>query len=60
MNQPKAALIFYLLEPESDDGLVNWNYFDRQIDEAAKEGGTNALPILRLNTLRGLPRELLR
>ena len=24
-NQPLARLIFYLLEPRSDDGLVNWN-----------------------------------
>jgi hypothetical protein len=60
MNQPKAALIFYLLEPESDDGLVNWNYFDAQIDEATKTGGQGAFPVFRLNSLRGLPRELLR
>src|SRR5437899_507059 len=25
MRQPLAALAFYLLEPESDDGVVNWN-----------------------------------
>lgn len=25
MNQPLARLAFYLLEPRSDDGLVNWN-----------------------------------
>jgi len=28
LNQPLARLIFYLLEPRSDDGLVNWNYLD--------------------------------
>jgi hypothetical protein len=60
MNQPKAALIFYLLEPESDDGLVNWNFFDGQIDEAAKAGGSRAFPVIRLNSLRGLLRKLLR
>jgi hypothetical protein len=27
-NQPLARLIFYLLEPRSDDGLVNWNVLD--------------------------------
>jgi len=28
LNDPLAYLIFYLLEPESDDGLVFWNLFD--------------------------------
>ena len=28
LAQPLANLIFYMLEPESDDGLVNWNFFD--------------------------------
>lgn len=27
-NQPLARLIFYLLEPRSDDGLVNWNVLE--------------------------------
>lgn len=26
--QPLGLLAVYLLEPQSDDGLVNWNYFD--------------------------------
>ena len=29
MNQPLSHLAFYLLEPQSDDGLVNWNFFDK-------------------------------
>lgn len=32
LAQPLANLIFYLLEPESDDGLVNWNFFDEHFD----------------------------
>ncbi|HUF51320.1 MAG TPA: M14 family metallopeptidase [Longimicrobiales bacterium] len=32
MDQPLARLLFTLLEPRSDDGLVNWNYFDGAID----------------------------
>ena len=28
MAQPLANLIFYMLEPQSDDGLVSWNFFD--------------------------------
>jgi hypothetical protein len=27
-NQPLGRLAMYLLDPESDDGLVNWNVFD--------------------------------
>jgi hypothetical protein len=26
--QPRGQLAIYLLEPQSDDGLVTWNYFD--------------------------------
>jgi hypothetical protein len=33
-NQPLGRLVFYLLEPESDDGLTTWNFFD----EALKSG----------------------
>lgn len=29
--QPLGALAAYLLEPESDDGLATWNFFDRYI-----------------------------
>jgi hypothetical protein len=28
MNQPLARLAFYLLEPRSDDGLFDWNFFE--------------------------------
>jgi Zinc carboxypeptidase len=27
-SQPLGRLVFYLLEPESEDGLVTWNFFD--------------------------------
>jgi zinc carboxypeptidase len=33
-NQPLGRLVFYLLEPESDDGLTTWNFFD----DALKSG----------------------
>lgn len=41
-GQPRAILAMYLLEPESDDGLVTWNTLDRHIGE-----GTT-FPIVRL------------
>lgn len=30
--QPLARLVCYLLEPESDDGLVDWNFFDPYLE----------------------------
>lgn len=32
LAQPLANLIFYLLEPQSDDGFVNWNFFDSYLE----------------------------
>ncbi len=29
--QPLGRLVAYLLEPESDDGLLKWNFFDRYL-----------------------------
>jgi hypothetical protein len=29
--QPRGVLAQYLLEPESDDGLVTWNFFDSRL-----------------------------
>ena len=29
-DQPLGKLIIYLLEPQSDDGFVTWNFFDEQ------------------------------
>jgi hypothetical protein len=31
MTQPLARLAFLLLEPRSDDGLVDWNFLDPDI-----------------------------
>ncbi len=33
LAQPLGRLAAYLLEPESDDGLVHWNFFDASIVE---------------------------
>jgi hypothetical protein len=46
--QPLARLAFYLLEPESDDGLVTWNL----IENGLAGGGT--YPIYRVLNLAGL------
>lgn len=41
-SQPLGLLAIYLLEPQSDDGLVTWNFFD-----ATLRGG-GAYPVLRV------------
>jgi hypothetical protein len=41
MAQPLAHVALYLLEPESDDGLVRWRFFD-----AVKDG--EAFPVRRI------------
>jgi len=30
--QPLGRLVFYLLEPESDDSLTTWNFFDQSLE----------------------------
>ena len=42
MAQPLANFIFYLLEPQSDDGLVNWNFFDNYFEKQ----GINNKPVV--------------
>ncbi|HVZ26797.1 MAG TPA: M14 family metallopeptidase, partial [Sediminibacterium sp.] len=32
MAQPLTNLAFYMLEPQSDDGLLTWNFFDAWLD----------------------------
>jgi hypothetical protein len=41
-SQPSASLIFYLLEAESDDGFVNWNFLDSYLEKG------KTYPIYRL------------
>lgn len=50
MAQPLAWLIFYLMEPQSDDGLVYWNYFDEYLKKAGVEKGGVAYPVIKVNT----------
>jgi hypothetical protein len=47
-NQPLARLAFYLIEPESDDGLVTWNV----IEEGLETGLT--YPIYRVVDARAI------
>ncbi len=46
--QPLAWVAFYLLEPESDDGLAHWNYLDEQILGKDYSTGKVFYPILKV------------
>lgn len=47
--QPLGGLAAYLLEPESDDGLLVWNFFDRHI--VGQWGrGYQTYPVYKLHT----------
>lgn len=50
-RQPKVALIFYLLEPESDDGFVNWNFFDDFLSQKFREGSEVIFPVYKLKQM---------
>ncbi len=48
MSQPLAPLAAYLLEPESDDGLVKWNFLDRYL-VPQWGSGFNQFPVFKVN-----------
>ncbi|NTV80724.1 MAG: hypothetical protein HGA24_04790 [Candidatus Aminicenantes bacterium] len=54
MAQPLGRLAAYLLEAESDDGLLVWNYFDRDI---VSQWGRSAqtYPVYKLYVPHSLP-----
>lgn len=57
--QPLASLAAYLLEPESDDGLVVWNFFDRHlVPQWSRE--LQPYPVYKLLRPIPLPKEVVR
>lgn len=46
LAQPLANLIFYVLEPQSDDGLVTWNFFDSYF-QAQSANKTMVYPVFK-------------
>jgi len=48
MENRLANLIFYLLEPEADDGLAFWNYFDEHLEQNKLTDGTSIYPVYKL------------
>lgn len=54
--QPLANLAAYLLEPESDDGLIVWNYFDRYLG-LQWGSGPRTYPVYKLHQPTNLAKE---
>lgn len=52
-DQPLGLFAAYLLEPASEDGLVTWNFFDRNLRRG------QPAPVLRVRTALLVPSELL-
>ena len=48
MDSRLANLIFYLLEPEADDGLVYWNFFDAYLERTRPENEPLIYPVYKL------------
>ena len=47
LAQPLANLAFYMLEPESDDGMVSWNFFDDYLTGQGVEAGAVTFPVFK-------------
>lgn len=52
MAQPLSNLIFYMLEPQSDDGLVTWNFFDDYFKENGLDNKPVAYPVFKYYQLK--------
>jgi len=48
MENRLANLIFYLLEPEADDGLAFWNYFDERLEQSKSASEPLIYPVYKL------------
>lgn len=46
--QPLALLAAYLLEPESDDGLLFWNFMDRYLQRGVWDSRPGTYPVVRV------------
>lgn len=47
LAQPLGVLAFYLLEAESDDGYVTWNFFDEYLGEQSMNTKTVTYPVFK-------------
>ncbi|MBL7761006.1 MAG: M14 family metallopeptidase [Sediminibacterium sp.] len=47
LAQPLANLIFYTLEPQSDDGLLTWNFFDEYLESKGVATSPVEFPVFK-------------
>lgn len=47
LAQPLGNLAFYLLEPESDDGYITWNFFDAYIEKQQANAKSVVYPVMK-------------
>lgn len=47
LSQTLGTLAFYLLEPESDDGLVTWNFFDENVEKQKHHNNPITYPVFK-------------
>ncbi len=52
LAQPLGNLAFYLLEPESDDGLLTWNFFDENIEKQKQDNKPMQYPVFKYYTTK--------
>ncbi len=52
MAQPLTNLAFYMLEPQSDDGLVSWNFFDAYLKSQGVDSKTVEYPVFKYYSVK--------
>ena len=52
LAQPLANLIFYTLEPQSDDGLLVWNFFDDYFEKNAANNQAVEFPVFKYFSIK--------
>jgi len=52
MAQPLTNLAFYTLEPQSDDGLVKWNFFDAYLKAQGVDSKTVEYPVFKYYSMK--------
>lgn len=57
LAQPLANLIFYALEPQSDDGLLTWNFFDHYLNTQGIATQAVAYPIMKFFSTNTTPKK---
>ncbi len=48
LNNPLGNLTFYLLEPQADDGLAYWNFFDQFLESRLEQLETVEYPVFKV------------